>query len=183
MASECYWCVSGKAAYGNQLGTMGFPFACCHRCQVFTCGHHGQRDNGIQKFYCFDCDKTILIASAIAIANLQPLTIDQLAAQFGNIFASVSSDERFKSLEDFKRRREGYLHFLDQIEEGYIDYDNWADGLLKNLFRNFPYDAQKLLVAAAIIIADTSSEDELEKQGNRLFLELKTSLKVPSYEL
>lgn len=181
MASECYWCIAGKPAYGNQLGTMGSPFACCYRCQVFTCGHHGQRDNGAQKFFCFDCDKTILIASAIALSNQSPETLEQIAGVTGNILTTVFFDERFKSIGDFKNRREGYLYFWDQIEEGYIDYSEWSNESLKAVFQNFPFDAQKMLVAAAILIADTESQEELEKRGNPLFLQLKTSLKVPMY--
>lgn len=181
MASECYWCIARKPAYGDQLGTMGLPFACCHRCQVFVCGHHGQRDHGAQKFFCFDCDKTILVASAIAIANQPRVIVEQIAGLAGNIIISVLFDELFYSLNDFKARREGYSHFFDQIEEGYIDYDEWDNEFLKEIFRNFPYDAQKLLVAAAILIADTDTQEDLEKRGNRLFLNLKTSLKVPMY--
>ncbi len=181
MSLECYWCVANKPAYGNQLGTKGAPFACCHRCQIFTCGHHGQRDDGIQKFFCFDCDKTILIESAVSLADPQTVTVNEIYSRIGNFVTRVVVDDLFKSLEDFKRRRAGYLFFLYQIEEGYIDYDNWPDGILKTEIRNFPYDAQKLLVAAAILIADTDSLEDLERRGNQLFLNLKTSVKVPAY--
>ena len=181
MASECYWCIAGKPAYGNQLGTMGDPFACCHRCQVFTCGHHGQRDDGIQKFYCFDCDKRILIASAMVMGEEKADEIKSISSGFDALYGNVHWYELFDSLEDFKNRRRGYYFFFEQIAESYIDYNNWSDSSLKIFCKNLPYDAQKLLVAAAILIADTDSQEDLMKRNDTLFLNLKTSLKVPSY--
>jgi hypothetical protein len=182
MSAECYWCIADKAPYGNQLGLKGFPFACCHRCQVFTCGHHGQRDDGIQKFRCFDCDKTILIASAINIADLEESDVNEVSKRSGWKQTDLLIDDLFKSFKDFIRRRRGYEYYLDQIRDGFIDYNKWPDEYLKNTFRDFPDDAQKLLVFAAILIADTDSEEGLEKQGNTLFLNLKTSLKIPIYD-
>jgi hypothetical protein len=158
---------------------MGDPFACCHRCQVFTCGHHGQRDNGIQKFFCFDCDKTILIASAINIANLSNQDTATVTKTAGVKYFEVQ--DLFTSFDDFKKRRVGYLTFLDEILDGEISYDDWSDFSLKNIFENLPNNSQKLLVAAAILIADTDTQEELETRGDALFLNLKTSLKVPAH--
>jgi hypothetical protein len=48
-------------------------------------------------------------------------------------------------------------------------------------FIDFPDDAQRLLVMAAILIADTDSMEDLENRGNSLFLNLRSSLRLPSY--
>jgi hypothetical protein len=182
MSSECYWCIAGKPAYGNQQGTMGYPFASCLRCNVFCCGHHGQRDNGAQEFYCFDCDKTILIVSAINAANLAPQTISEIARRSKRIkLIKVLLEHLFSSVDEFLRRKPGYGNYFELLDESYIDYDNWTDQYLKETFRKFPAGAQKLLVAAAIIIADTDTEEELRKIDDPLFLNLKTSVKVPTY--
>jgi len=181
MSSECYWCIDGKPAYGNQQGTMGDPFACCHRCNVFCCGHHGQRDDAAQKFYCFDCDKTILIVSAINAANLTQENVGEITKRSERIKPADFLEDLFKSIDEFLRRKPGYGNYFEHLDESYIDYNNWTDEYLKNIFRKFPPKAQKLLVAAAIIIADTNTEEELEAIGDPLFLNLKTSIKVPEY--
>lgn len=180
MSSACYWCVEGKPAYGNQLGTMGEPFACCHRCTVFCCGHHGQRDHGAQKFYCFDCDKTILIVSAVNTANPGQATIEGIAKRSVKInLADFLIEFLFSSLDEFLRRKPGYGNYFEAVDDSYIDYTNWNDAFLKTTFRNLPPDGQKLLVAAATMIADTDTEEELQKLGDPLFLNLKTSIRIP----
>lgn len=178
MSSQCYWCIAGKPAYGSLLGTMGDPFACCYKCNIFCCGHHGQRDHGAQKFFCFDCDKTILIASAVKLAKLEPGTINQIASRSERFHpADVLLDFLFRSIEEFLRRKPGYGNYFEGLDESYIDYNNWPDIFLSNTLRQFPAAAQKLLVAAAYIIADTDTDAELA--NDPLFLGLKTSLKVP----
>lgn len=180
MSSQCYWCIDGKPAYGNQLGTMGEPFANCSRCNVFCCGHHGQRDNGAQKFYCFDCDKTILIVSAIRVANVQETTVNQIINR-SKIIKGIDFlfQDFYKSFDDFLSRKPGYSNYFEMIDDSYIDYESWSDPVLMQIFLQFPREAQKLLIAAAIIIADTNTEEELKTLGDPLFLNLKTSIRVP----
>lgn len=182
MPSQCYWCIEGKPAYGNQLGTMGEPFAVCHRCNILCCGHHGQRDHGAQKFFCFDCDKTILIVSALATGNLSPQTITEITLHTVVIkIIDFARSYLFSSLDEFLRRKPGYGNYFEHIEESFIDYNNWDDEFLRQTFRNLPPESQKLLVAAAIIIADTNTEEELRRLGDPLLINLKTSVRVPAY--
>ena len=79
----------------------------------------------------------------------------------------------------FVRRKPGYGNYFEFIEDSYIDYTQWEDPFLETTFRQFPRTAQTLLIAAAIMIADTDTEQELLRLGDPLFLYLKVSVKVP----
>jgi hypothetical protein len=150
MNSECYWCVAGAGSIVATTGNAGDPFACCKRCQVFVCGHHGERDHPGQQFFCFDCNKSIALASAItlSLADVDDDVKDEL-----QIETLLTEGLRlFKSWADYKRKNPGKQLLFEQAENSHIDFETWPGGKTKTTLMKLTGDARKLLMVAAVIV-------------------------------
>jgi hypothetical protein len=57
MSAECFVCASVGTTVSVSIitGTIGEPMGCCHKCQVFSCGHHALRTSSPSRYECIIC--------------------------------------------------------------------------------------------------------------------------------
>jgi hypothetical protein len=165
MAAHCYWCADGKTTIPKALGSLGDPLGCCKKCYVLACGHHGQRDPKMQLFQCIDCDPKLLAASAQALvdAEADSSTVERRGImKVKLIYDYQTEDNLFNSFNEFRLRRPGYGHWLDEIESLHLGLSPLHVG---DYFDRWPFEAQLLLLAAAYLLARTSPDTPLDDQG------------------
>lgn len=154
MAADCYWCKTGTApgSVPKPIGNRGEPIACCKQCQVFSCGDHGERDNSLQEFKCWDCLFIKLISSAVQITKAHPNSVTQLTLWDPTLLkrAKREGGETFASYEEFKNGNPGFSPWFPLIEQ--IDFYNY-DPVYQNFMylRDFWPDERCLLISGAFI--------------------------------
>jgi hypothetical protein len=165
MPADCYWCKVGKSYIPIAVGSTDNPIGCCENCYVFACGHHAQRDPKKQVFQCLDCDPKMLTASAQALVDAEGDTPGVETARVGRVTLIYDGDDGdyFTSFDDFRIRRPGYGEWLDKIK---TLHENLYKGGNRFEFGQWQLqEAQRLLVAAAYILAKTAPDAPLEEWG------------------
>lgn len=155
MASDCQACIAGIGSIPQPAlpGNRNIAIGACWNCSSFACAHHGQRDPSKAQFWCVECDRHLLVASALGAGQSDAAQAARPSAQTSRM---SFDDLRFESMEDVQRRRPAYRErLIPEVEQWTLDKSDLrrADPGLADAIESLSprADAYRFLVLAGLI--------------------------------
>lgn len=155
MASDCQACVAGIGSIPQPAlqSNRNDPLGACWDCSSFACAHHGQRDGTKAQFWCVECDRQLLVASASGTGQSGATQAARQSIHAGEMMFDYL---RFESMEDVGRRRPAYRQqLIPEVERWRLDTNDIrrVDPDLADAIESLSprMDAYRFLVLAGLI--------------------------------